>query len=119
MATAATLEQAAGQAYANLSTKWASNLLKSRLTQFWQASIGPTADVFPEQNANSRPVANWMTVIAAISSLLPATDVPIEQLSESATAVYKVCWLAFVLNGQGLVTNAQATALLAAYNAAF
>lgn len=119
MATAATLEQAAGQAYTNLSTVWAIDQLKTKLTQFWQACIGPTNDLFPEQNQNSHPIANWMTIIAAISTEIPVILVPVEDLSAAATAVYKVCWLGFDLAARGLITAGQAAGLLAAYNAAF
>lgn len=115
MATAANLEQAAGQAYENLAAKWLVNNLKAALTSFWTTAL-PT---FLDQDVTGRPIANWLTVIAALAQTTPATNVEIANLTEAATDVYKVCWLAFTLAASGQITSAQATALLAAYNAAF
>lgn len=112
MATATTLSQAAGQAYDNLHIQWLSNQLASRLVIFCQNCL----PIFPAQLQGGAPVSNWLTVLYSLASQLPATNVPINQLTESAQIVYRLCWMAFSLIGNG-ITSTQATLLLAQYNA--
>lgn len=113
MATATTLAQAAGQAFDNLHIRWLANGLKSVLTAFWQQTL-PT---FPESEPNSHPVSNWLTLIAVIADDIPATNVPVDQLTIAAQRLYRLCWMGSVLQQSGGITNAQAAFLLASYNA--
>jgi hypothetical protein len=112
MATATSLAQAAGQAYDNLHIRWLANGLQSTLTIFWQTTI----DTFPEAAPNSNPVSNWLTLIAALAAPMPATNVPIDQLTQAAEFVYRLCWMASFLQSSGGITNTQAAFLLATYN---
>lgn len=112
MATATSLAQAAGQAYDNLHIRWLANALKSTLTIFSQQTI----DTFPESQPDANPVSNWLTLIAALAAPMPATNVPIDQLTQAAEFVYRLCWMASFLQSSGGITNTQATFLLATYN---
>ena len=117
MTTALTLPQAAGLAFDNLQVKWliGGSLLKNRINQFW----GFSKSLFPDQAASGRPVANWLTLIAGLESVMPSSQAPIGQLTTAAEYVYRTCWMAEALRVQSLITSAQATALLANYNGAF
>lgn len=125
MATAATLQIAAQQAYDNLTIWWLNNQLKTKCSTFSAALLA----LFPDDNANARPVANWGTILAAlaanmtIASTFPpmSTHYPEVDLSEAAQIVYKTCWICSYLSTspQTAVSGAQATAVLAAYNATF
>lgn len=112
MAAQLNLAAAAGAAFDNLQIWWGTNNLKSRLQLFW-TSILPT---FVDADVPSRPVSNWITVLAALTSQLAATNVPIGQLTESADVVYRLCWMAQALKDMGQITPTQASSLLAFYN---
>jgi hypothetical protein len=111
MATATTLAQAAGQSYDNLHIRWLANQLRSRLVLLCNTVL-PT---FPQENPDSNPVSNWITVLLAVSSQLPNVNVPINQLSQVAEILYRLCWMAAAIQGSG-ITNAQAAFLLAQIN---
>jgi len=120
---AANLQAAAAAAYTNLDTQWVAGTLKTALTTFWQ-SIDAT---FPDQSPNNQPIGNWIALIAAVAYECPATPPfgvgnPKDQwtfFNTAAQYVYRICWLGDYLDGQGLISSAQATALLAAFNACF
>lgn len=112
MATATTLAQAAGQAYDNLHIRWEANALKATLDTFWRTVI----DQFPESEPNSHPVSNWFILISALADGMASTNVPIDQLTQAANYVYRLCWVGNFLQGSGLISNAQATFLLSSYN---
>ncbi len=115
------LATAAGLAYDNLDTQWVALTLKPSLQNFWSA-INP---LFVEQTPNDHPISNWIALIAGVASECPAAassaDLPgqFQFLNAAAQYVYRICWLANYLEGQGLITSAQATAVLAAFNSSF
>ena len=111
MAIATDLSRAAGDAYDNLAFRWAASTLKTTLTLFWEATI----DIFPEQNIQTHPVSNWITLIASLATTTSNTA-PIGDLTEAAQFVYRLCWMAATLANSGAVTTQQADDLLAAYN---
>lgn len=113
MTVAANLIQAAGLSYDNCFAKWTANTLKVKLTAFWQAS----SLVFDQNRPNDVPPGNWISILATLASQMAAADVPFPDLNASAQYVYRLCWLTQALVTQGLLTNAQGVALLAAYNA--
>lgn len=112
MTLAATLPQAAGLAYDNINVHWINNSLTSRLTNLWQTAL-PS---FGESEVNSRPVSNWLVVLSVQSANMPNTHVPLDQVSAAAQTVYRMCWMASVLQANGGITAGQAADLLAAYN---
>ncbi len=114
MATATTLSQAAGQAFDNLHVLWLANQLggtSGRIALFCQGSL----PIFPPTLPGGEPVGNWLAVFYALGVTLPTTNVPISQLTEAAQILYRLCWMAFSVIGNGIST-AQATQLLAQYN---
>lgn len=119
MPPAPNLPVAAGQAADRLQVLWLANALKTKLTLFWKATI----DTFPEQEINSHPVSNWLTVIATIAEQMPGSSVPYEQLQAAVAAVYRLCWMTTFLQGAGLITVAQGStgpnSILVQYNANF
>jgi hypothetical protein len=112
MATAVTLAQAAGQSYDNLHIRWVANALKNALLTFCDTTLPQ----FPDTASQSRPVSNWIAVIWALGTKMPATSVPMDQLNLAAQYVYRLCWMADTLLTAGLITNDQATFLLQSYN---
>lgn len=115
MATALTLSQAAGQAYDNLHIRWLANQLGGtggRISLFCQACL----PIVPQSLPGGLPVANWLTVFYALGVTLPTTNVTIDQLTEAAQILYRLCWMAFSLIGNGITTT-QGTQILAQYNA--
>lgn len=115
MTIATSLAQAAGLTFDNLQVKWAIGQLKVRMTNFWSQVI----DLFPESEVNSHPVSNWLTVVASLSDQLPLGVTPLTDLDNSAQAIYRTCWMGSALQTQGLITTAQANALLGSYNGNF
>jgi hypothetical protein len=114
MATATTLAQAAGQAYDNLHIRWLANQIggtQGRLALLCQACL----PIFPESLPGGLPVAHWLTVLFSLGVQLPATNVPIDQLTEAAQILYRLCWMAFALIGNG-ISSSQAAQLLAQVN---
>lgn len=120
MAAEPDLEHAAVTAADHLYTLWLANTLKTALTTFWGSLIGAgAADKFPQDNANNHPVSNWLILIAALAKGMPASNVSYTDLDTAINYVYRVCWMTNQLDVQGLISSAQATAVLTAYNANF
>jgi len=124
MAAAATLEEAAGQAFDNLFELWkfGASALKDAVTQFEEALL-PT---FPESDAVGLPIAAWLIVIASLAEQMPpeaepgVVVVPYGDLVAAADYVYRICWLgAKPTPTSPDITTAQQTALLLAYNTNF
>lgn len=116
MAPAANLPEAADDAFDNLNTLWLAGTLKSKLGAFCTSLL----DTFPQQDQNANPVSNWLVVIFALQSGLPATNVSYLSLIDAVDKIYKICWMTNQLGVvQSLIKTAQATAVLTAYNAQF
>lgn len=112
MATATSLAQAAGQAYDNLHIHWLANQLQQTLDSFWKATLAS----FPESEPSSHPVSNWLTLIAGLADTMPLTNVPLNQLTQAADFVFRLCWMASSLLSSGGISNTQANFLLSSYN---
>lgn len=115
MTMAATLSEAAGLAWDNANVHWVMNNLPTTMENFWQFSISS----FAESQPKSRPVSNWLVVIANLANVMTFPITPISEVSTAARAIYGVCWMGQQLLNQGLISSAQATSLLNAYNATF
>lgn len=111
MATALSLDQAAGQAFDNLQIRWFANQLKTAIIQFCQQTL----IIFPQSQVTGNPVSNWITVFWSLGEQMPSTNVPIEQLTFAAEILYRLCWMAFSLIGNG-INAPQGSALLTRYN---
>lgn len=111
MATATTLSQAAGQCADNMDVWWQINQLKVRL----QAFGGQLFAVFPDDNADARPVADWLTVL--ICTIEPMSNsMTIGQFADTSQIMYRLLWMASYLQTSNLITTAQANSVLTAYN---
>jgi len=117
MTFAATLVEAANLSYKQLDLKWTANTLDTATLAFATAA-NPT---FPDSDQNSRPVGNWLILIDALVSTMPTGVVSLMDFNQAVEFVSRMCYAAFTINAQTppLITNGQAIALLAAWNAAF
>lgn len=123
MPTAATLPQAAGQSFVNLFNLWQAggNAFKTSVAGF-AAQLLP---VFPDQEPVGRPIANWLTAIAAIAFQMPSGVAPtkVDYATFFVTAneyIYRLCWLASKSSPQSPdITPTQQQAVLDTYNSFF
>ena len=128
MAVAADLQEAAEFTQDNLFTLWLADTLRARCIAF-SAAINALSGL-GESNDAAHPVTNWAAIIACEAPLVEdfepdgagitqvGTFVPFQTMVDY---VYRLCKVADHLNTQTpqQITNAQATAILAAYNAQF
>lgn len=119
MATATTLEEAAGQAFDNLLAKWVAGTLKTNINAFCTTLL-PS---FLEQEQDSHPISNWLTLLIAAAAEMAAGNsflvVPYVNMVNAAGYVYRLCWMASQLVSQSSISGTQGTAILNAYNANF
>ncbi len=116
MATAATLQEAAGSAFDNLQVWFAisNGQAQARLNAFWSAFNGQ----FPVTERSSRPIQNWIAVLAAQTTQIPATPAhDLVALDAASQVVYRLCWNVSDLASRGFITAGQAAQVLGAYNA--
>jgi hypothetical protein len=111
---AANLKEAAQDAFGNLNTLWLATTLKAKLALFCDAAL----PIFPQERDNNHPVSNWTTLLDALQDAMPASPTFLD-LNAAVDQLYRLCWIGYYLQGQSLITSAQATALLAAYNLQF
>jgi len=108
------LTSAALNAYANM---WVSTNGTN-----WLAFCSEALPFFPDDRPNNHPIANWLAVLSTLATTVVAegNDPTAVELREAVSAVYRVCLLCNYLNGvpvsPKLISDAQAAALLAAYN---
>ena len=114
MTVAATLKDAATDAFGNLNTLWLADVLKAKIAAFCDLAL----PIFPQEQDLNHPVSNWTTLLDALQDAMP-TPQTFLNLNQAVDQVYRLCWVAYYLQQQNLITNAQATTLLAAYNAQF
>jgi hypothetical protein len=126
MPPVADLIGAADQCAVDLDVRWQADTLNTRLVAFAAAATA----IFPTNVANNAPMANWCAVISAFApSVINFSQTgfgvsigqnSIPQYQTAVDYVYRFCKLAYYYNlTLGLITNAQAAALTAAYNAQF
>jgi hypothetical protein len=125
MPAAANLLEAALFAPQNLEARWVNNTLQARMVAF-AAAANP---IFPDDVANNHPLGNWVGVIAALAPSIEVFDNnppfvsngigTIGPFRAAVDYVYRMFKFASRQLADGLITSAQGTALLAAYNAQF
>ncbi len=116
MTAAATLQEAAGSAFDNLSVWFgiSNGQAQTRLNAFWSSFNG----LFPVSNIPSRPIQDWIAVLAAQTTQIPATPAhDLVALDAAAQVVYRLCWNVSDLATRGFITAGQAAQVLVAYNA--
>lgn len=124
MAAAVDLLDAANLTPQNLRVLWEADTLQARMIAFWQAiSLS-----FDDQIPDDHPVINWISIIAAQApSILPFADTmnpgvtpwpggTIETFTNAVDYIYRLCKFAFYYT---LISGAQKTVILNAYNAQF
>lgn len=114
MATATTLVEAAHLSYDQCGLRWTAGTLRASFTAFIQAA----SSIFSDNIPNDRPVGNWLVPMYGLLSQVPAAN-PEQQrfLDSCAQYLYRICYAGHVMDDANLITNAQAAALLAAWNA--
>ena len=124
MTAAVDLLDAANLTPQNLRTRWDADTLQAKMIAFWQA-IEPS---FDDQIPNDHPISNWISIIAAFAPSIqgfadtknpgftPYAGGTINTFSTSVDYVYRLCKFAYYYP---LITPAQKTAILNAYNAQF
>jgi hypothetical protein len=117
MAFAVNLQNAGFLSYEQMYIKYAANTLKSATASF-AAAANP---IFPDEIANNRPVGNWLILIDALVVSMPTGLVGQKDFNQIVEYVARMCIAGYTINTQTppMITNSQATALLAAWNAAF
>lgn len=114
MTFAADLTEAAHLSYDQVGILWNAGTLRTSILAFTQQVL----PIFDDARPNDRPVGNWLVPIAALPIDVEA------QSPESQTFVqgcqnllFRICFAGSDQLALGNITNTQATALLAAWNA--
>lgn len=115
MTMAVDLQQAGFLSYPQMTLQWVADTLDTTVPAFSTAVNGTFEDAVP----NDRPIGNWLILIDALADQLPATDVPETMFNQIVEYVGRMCLAGFVALNSGLISVAQANALLAAWNATF
>lgn len=128
MTVAANLLEAANLTAANLYPLWVNDTLKDQVAGF--AAAPALVAAFEEAVPSNHPVGNWLAVIAAQATTIldyvqgtfsgsPYGIGTITAMNAAVDYIYRLCKVAYALSLQGLISGAQASALLAAYNSFF
>lgn len=117
MATASNLKEAAYLTYDQLGLVFPGmQTLHTKLADF----ITACDVVVPDAQPNNRPVGNWLIPMSSLEYAMrnagPNENCPQLYLDRMVDMVSKLCWSAYA---NTLITNAQRTAILAAWNTAF
>lgn len=117
MTMAANLTSAAALTYDQMRIKAliTGSSIKTQLTSFI-AAVNP---IVPDSIPNNRPVGNWLIPMAALAQTMRGLDMSLSDFNLAVDYVSKLCSVANVQRNAGLITVAQGTALLAAWNTAF
>lgn len=113
MTMAATLTEAAHLSYKQADILWAANTLKPEFATF----ITTAQPIFDDNRPNDRPVGNWLILMQSLSSQMAAGTLPEAQLNTCVEYLFRMCLAGASQLANGLISNAQAVSLLAAWNA--
>lgn len=115
MAVAADLLEAANIAQSNLFALWQADTLEAAVVAFVEALNSG----FSEETPNNRPVGNWLAIIGAFAPTIEAFAEEVgseDTLQEAIDYIYRFCKFSYYYD---LISPAQKTAILTAYNAQF
>ena len=122
MTIAAGLTEAANLTPENLLPLWQADTLQAAMIAFGTAAN----PIFEEQSPDDRPLGAWIAVIAAFAPTILDFEQDlrtgvgtITTFEKSVDYIYRICKFGASQKNAGLITTAQANALLAAYNAQF
>ncbi len=117
MTIAANLVEAANLSYLNIYTPW--QLGVPLITKLLTFSSNVAAQ-FSDTRPNDRPVGNWIIPFQAFAVFMQTAPIRVPtNLNTAVQFVYRICYATNQLNVQGLISGAQATAVLTSYNALF
>jgi hypothetical protein len=113
MTLAASLAQAAYLSYKQCDILNQATTLRTKFKAF----IDAAQPIFDDNEVKSRSVGNWLVVLQKLYTDMDNV-VEVDGIDPVATGIYRMCLLASKLSGfNSYITAAQATALLAAWNA--
>lgn len=119
MTMAANNEQAASLAYQQIVLSWGAGTLLTTLQQFNAAAGAIFEDAIP----NDRPVGSWLVLLTALAAQVAAdgsgSTTSQEFLNSCVEYVFGMCQCAQASVSFGLISSTKATALVAAWNAAW
>lgn len=115
MAMATDLTNAANIGYNQCSLFWYAGTLPGALSNF----ITAASPIFSDDRPNDRPVGDWLVLLYALSQAVDPLNMTDEQLDTCATYLFRMCLGAASAQTSSLISTAQATALLTAWNANF
>lgn len=110
---AANLTDAAHLSYTRASTLWYASTLKAKFGLF----IDAVQVTFKDDIPNDRPVGNWLILMKSLHSQMGAGILPEVQFNDAVEQLYRICLAGASQLAAGLISGAQAAALLAAWNA--
>lgn len=111
-----TLAGAANICLSSMFTRWNAGTINSDINFF----IGAMNPIVPDANANLRTVGNWLTLLQPLlpfENQVTADTVDYDRFNQCVLTVFRLCWQANDRNITGQISNAQAAAILAAFNA--
>jgi hypothetical protein len=114
MAHAATLLEAAHLSFDQASIFWTANTLDTAFNAF----VAAASPIFEEAIPGDRTVGDWIILMRSLSAQATFTDspMPLALFTQAVELTYRICYAGFALEGD-TISSAQATALLAAWNA--
>jgi hypothetical protein len=116
MATADNLAQAAYLSYDQMAILWTANTLRDNYETF----LGQVSPLFKDGVPNDRPVGNWFVpMYGLLTQVEEATPETQDFFNAAVQYMYRLCYAAYEMNAQGLITNTQAQDLLTAWNDTF
>lgn len=117
MAMAANLSSAATLSYSQVSLTWYALTLKAKFAAF----ITDVSPLLEDSKPNDRTVGNWLIPMQALSTAMSSSLAAVTEAQFNGVVeyLYRFCYAAAFAQAQLRITNAQAVALLAAWNARF
>jgi len=114
---AASLPFAASLSYDRASVHWAANTLPAALTAFATAASAFFEDAVP----NDRPIGNWLVLIRGLATQMGAAPYntnpgSLVTFNQAVEYLFRICWAANYARADGLISAAQVTGLLTAWN---
>jgi hypothetical protein len=114
MTMATTLTEAAYLSYDQCGIHWNAGVLRDAFSEFLPAASA----IFSDSRPDDRPVGNWLVPMYALLTQVEAASPESQRFLDSCVQyLYRICYAGYVMRQQGLITNAQAVSLLAAWNA--
>lgn len=109
---AANLTDAAHLTYVRSRSKWTAATLQAAVLGL----INDVSPIFDDNRPDDRPVGNWLVPLKGLEQNFAVGVLPLVQFDQAVDYIYRLCLAGAAQLAEGLITNTQATALLAAWN---